>query len=295
MGCRGVADGVYPLATSTGNVVAITGAPGCGKTSLLDMIAAGKEIVAPYGTAPAPSDVLRPGLDACKIVIEWGLNDDELAYAGLEGPSKTEAIVRRSGLPDADGDPGLVAVLERYSHYAGYGKIDYFPDDRAISQHAVLVSDLVVDQQLHRLTRGAAKYAALSRFTRQALTGQDEGRLGETLKELFHRLCPRKKLVGVGGLGTPVFHTESGGEMPVDKLAASEKMAFLFAATFVMVGLHESVVLIDTPELRLGPGEAARYVRELAAFAPTSQLVVATMDPAVLELAGSHTVRLEAA
>ncbi|NUP05731.1 MAG: hypothetical protein HOW73_06685 [Polyangiaceae bacterium] len=297
-GCRAIADRKYDLPpfAEGKNLVAVVGPPASGKTSLLDVIAAGKEVVAPYGTQPAPSDLVRQGFAECKIIIDWGLTEDEEDFAAIDGPPRTEAIVRRQGLPDTDGDPGLVALLERYSHYPGYGKIDYFPDDRGIPQHAVVGPDLVVDQQMRRLSRGPGKYAALSRFTRTALTGADEGRTGETLKELFHKLCPWKKLVGIGGLGSPVFHSSSGVETPLDRLSASEAMAFLFAATFVMVGLHDSVVLIDTPELRFGPGDGARVLRELMGFAPTTQFIVATADPAVIDLVGpSGTVSLGAA
>lgn len=296
-GCRGVADRRYDLASSaegSNSLMALTGPSGAGKTSLLDAIAAGKELVAPYGTSPASSDLIREDLDECKISMDWSLTEDERSFAALEGPASSEVIVRRRALVDVDADAGLIAVLERYSHYAGYGKMDYFPDDRAVPTHAVLLSDLVMDQRMQRLARGPGKYAGIARMTREVLLDEDAGRLGTTLKELFSHLCPTRRLVGVGPQGAPVFESTVGSKQTLEKLPASEKMAFLFAAGFVLLGLHDSVVLIDTPELRMGPGDAARILSELMSFAPTTQLVVATRDPSVLELAGAaNTLKLE--
>lgn len=294
-GCRGVADHRYCLASPSAShpLVAITGAEASGKTSLLDAIAAGKEHVAPYGVPPSPADIVREGLDECKIVIEWALTADEHSFAANDSCT-TEAIVRRLGLPDTDADIGLTALLERYSHEPTIGKVDYFPDDRRLASHGLGAFDLVLDQKRRRLTRGADKYAAIGRFAREALQGSPKP--AEALRTLFARLCPRTRLVGVNALGVPVFHGRRGSETPVEHLSFSERMAFLFAATFVMVGLHESVVLIDTPELGLGPGEAARFLRVLMDFAPTTQFIVATRDPGVLELAGPEaTLALEAA
>jgi hypothetical protein len=54
-------------------------------------------------------------------------------------------------------------------------------------------------------------------------------------------------------------------------------------------------VLIDRPELHLGAGEGARFVSVLRAFAPEAQLIVATSDADVLELAGPEaTITVEA-
>lgn len=296
-GCRGVKDRRYDLASageSRNMLLAITGDSGSGKTSLLDLIAAGKELVAPYGTAPASSDLVREGLDECKITLDWWLTEDEQSHAALDSRATSEVIVRRRGLPDVDADAGLVAVLERYSHYAGIGKMDYFPDDRGVPAHAVLLADPVLDQRMQRLARGPMKYGGIARMTREALTHEDAGRLGATLSELFSRLCPTRRLKGVSPQGALLFETKSGSQQTLDKLSASEKMTFLFAAGFVLLGLHDSVVLIDTPELRLGPNEAARVLSELMGFAPTTQLIVATRDPAVLDLAGAgNTIKLE--
>jgi len=296
-GCRGVADRRYMLSSAGAPhpIVAVTGAEGSGKTSLLDAIAFGKEVVAPYGSPPAAAEIVRPGLDECKIVIEWWLDPDEAAYAANDGAT-TEAIVRRHGLPDTDADVGLASVLERYGHDPAIGKIDYFPDDRRIPAHGHGAFDLELDQKMRRLTRGPDKYAALSRFARDALRGEAGPERGAALQELFHQLSPRARLAGLSALGAPVFHGPGGSETPLERLSTSARMAFLFAATFVMVGLHESVVLIDTPELGLGPDDAARLLRVLRAFAPSTQLVVATRDRGVLELAGPQaTVHLEAA
>ncbi|MBL9026492.1 MAG: ATP-binding protein [Myxococcales bacterium] len=284
-GLRSVPDRTFSLTGDAAvpfDVVVVTGPPSSGKTTFLDAIAAHKEVVSPYGAPPPARDLIRPGGTTAKISVEWWLDPAELDTAGLKGPSTSETVFKRQGLHGSDADPGLLAVLERYSHYTGIGKIDYFPDDRGLPLHGALVSDVVLDQRFQRLTRGPGKYASLVRFVRNMLLGTDDQSRLEPLKQLFHALCPWRTLASVNGVGMPVFHATNGLETPLDKLSGAEQQAFLFAATVVMVGLFDSVVLIDTLELRLAPGEAARVLAALKAYAPTNQWIVATTDPEIV-------------
>lgn len=267
------------------DLVVVTGPSGSGKTSLLEAIALGKELVAPYGAPPAARQMCRNESGPARIAIEWWLDEDERDLAGVDEPlQRTEGILHPTGKRDVDADPGVIDVLERYAHRPGIGKVDYFPDDRAVPLHGSIVADLVTDQRFSRLTRGPGKYASLVRYVRATMNDPEEKRAADSLRELFAKLCPRKRLVGVNGLGVPVFHTSAGRETSLDKLSGSETMAFVFAGTVVMLALHNSVVLIDDIELRLGAGDAARFIGELRAFAPTNQWIVTSSDPEVIAM-----------
>lgn len=286
-GVRGLVDADFTFASSAGgpaSIVAITGPAGSGKTALLEAIIAGKEAIAAYGATRSANDVLATGATSAKIAIEWWLDEDERTYVGFDDEvSTSESFYRTGKLPTYEADPGLGALLDRYDHRPVNGKLDYFPADRALPTHGVLVGDAVLDQRLQRLTRGAGKYGGLTRMVRTILV--EGGDRAEGLRDLFTRLCPHRTLVGLSALGTPEFQNRSGVVSAVDKLSSSESQAFLFAATVNAIGLHNSVALVDVPELFLAPNEAARRLDELRAFAPSTQWIVATNDAAVIGIA----------
>ena len=62
-------------------------------------------------------------------------------------------------------------------------------------------------------------------------------------------------------------------------------------ATLVFVGLDNSIVLYDTPELHIDGQEAARRLTLLREAFPATQFIVATTSAAVIA-ASQKTVRL---
>ncbi len=287
-GVGGVPDGWVDLTRGQpepARLVAIAGPPGAGKTRWLEVVVAAKEATAPYGSTPASDAWIARGRGAAKVSVEWWLDPAEAAFAGVESSLQTaETIFAREKLPRTHVDPGLGAVLGRYDHDPEIAKVDYFPADRAIPASSPHLGSLVAQQRLLRLSSQSGKYGALVRWAGElARTAEDGWR---RLTELFERLARGRRLLAVeDGSGGVAFDTGRGDVVDVHRLGSADKMAFLFAATALMVGLRRSVVLVDTPELHLPADQTPRLLGELLAACPASQWIVATHDPKVMELA----------
>ncbi len=267
-------------------VVAITGREGSGKTSVLEAIALHKEHVAPYGPIPTASDLLGPSRGHLEIESEWLLEPSEQHVTG----SLTDRLIARSrfseGRGEAHADPALVHILARYQHDPGVGKVDLVPVAR-LGGRGVAPGDPLTWQRQHRLSRTADKYAGLPRlFADAPLARRQE------VAALTESICPGLHLQADAPEG-PRFATRYG-DRSLPELSTSQRLAFELAATFVLVGLHHAVVLFDTPELGLPPGGAVRTVEALRRYAPSTQLVLATTDPALLALPEVRTLHLEA-
>ena len=131
-GVRGLPDRTFDLTDpSSGrplDMVFVTGAPGSGKTSFLDAIAAAKEDVAPYGPRLSPAPYVRRGSVAAKIRVDWWLTDDERARLAADKPEiSSESILSPSIPPSAAHDARLVALLGAYDHSPATPKIRVLP------------------------------------------------------------------------------------------------------------------------------------------------------------------------
>ncbi len=290
---RAAPDGRYDFgASEPATLVAVHGPAGCGKTLFIETLIASKEIAAPYGSPGQTARLLKQGVGSGKITVEWWLDEDERQFSGISDPvSPCEVSIRRTGLPDHDTDLGLSAVLSRYDHAPSIGKVDYFPATRRFEPDAFFGGDLVGEQKFVRLGSDARKYRGLLRFVRQLVMGGQTGKQ-ETLGRLFTELSPGVRYAGLSGVGALEFALADGEHVPLAALSASAHQAFVFAATMVMLETRHSVVFVDTPELHLGPGEAARWLRVLSSHAPTNQWIVATQDPQVVELCQGATIQL---
>jgi hypothetical protein len=298
-GVAGLADGALDLARDGGipaDLVVVTGGPGSGKTRLLETIIAGKERVAAYGPRPRLDDLLGKDGTGAKISIEWWMSEEERAFVGVTTPVlPTEAIYERSNTADLAPDPAIGVLLERYDHEMHHGKVDYIPADRALPSYATAVGDPVYDQRRQRLSRGPDKYAGLMKLAEDMIVRRaDAGRTGN-LEALFTELCPHLQIAGASSAAGLEIVREGSSPLPLSRLSMSEKQAFAIAASMALVGVHNSVVLYDTPELYLSGAEARRQLDVLRAFAPTNQWIVATCAEEIVAMAAQRNqVRLGA-
>ncbi|MBL9020919.1 MAG: ATP-binding protein [Myxococcales bacterium] len=286
-GVIGLSDGWIDLTRTKAEparLVAIAGPPSSGKTRLLETLVAAKEAAAPYGPTPSSNDWIASGKAGAKVTVEWWLDADEIAYAGTESAFQTaETSFAKDKLPRTSADPGLTAILARYDHAPETAKVDYFPADRAIPRLAPKLGNVVAHQRLVRLAAGPHKYGALVKWaTELARTAALEW---QRLTELFERLTRGRRVVAPSQGPGLAFETSRGELVDVHQLGNADRMAFLFAAGVLMVGLERSVVLVDTPELHLPPEQSSRMLAELLAACPSSQWIVATHDPRTIEMA----------
>ena len=291
-GVRGLPDRAFdlgdPQTKRPADLVIVTGSTGAGKTSFLEAIAAGKEQVAPYGFAPAPSDVVRPGEVSAKIRIDWRFDEHERARAGLPAEVATEAMFRSAFGGAIENDAGVIAVLGTYDPSPTVGKLEYFHAARRSTEggsSAFMTSRGDVEPRL-RLTRDDAKYA-LGEYLSDLYfgffdgpdTAQDETGILR-FSRMFSAVCETKTFAGVDrtkrGVVARFRDSASGHYVTSAQFSDGEKQHLLFVTTFLRCGLEDSVILIDVPELFLGEAGTIALLDALQTFGRGNQIIVAT-------------------
>jgi len=291
LGVAGLQDGSADLCDGgrPADLIAITGAPGTGKSRLLLGIVHAKERLAPYGAGPSDAAITGGGDKAAKVMLRWSLSEAEQAEVGLrQALCDSEALFPAiKGLPVAN-DPALLELLQRYDHEPSTGKLDYVPPGRALPSSATAAGDFVSELRRKRLSSGSEKYAVIKRLVIEAMRRRDPQ--VQRLRSLFGKLCPGRHLGGVTR-DSDIELLSRSGSGALGSCSSSEWEAFAVAATLVFVGLDNSIVLYDTPELHIDGQEAARRLTLLREAFPATQFIVATTSAAVIA-ASQKTVRL---
>jgi energy-coupling factor transporter ATP-binding protein EcfA2 len=295
-GVRGVADRLYDFthrrSTAAASIVLLTGPSGSGKTSLLDAIAAAKEDVAPWGARHSWSRVVRSGATAAKIRVEWEIDDEERRRLGFDASVVTSESIFSPTTPPGQGhDPRLEALLERYDHDPKHGKMEYFFAERTLATEAIGLSILDPSiQKRVRLDRDLRKYGALHKYLHELHLGlherQDEPAGRERFAATFAKLCPSRRVLGLVRTTDRmelVFDGGGDGAIPIARLPHAEQQAVLFAATFELLGLNRSVVLVDGPELHQTVAATPTFARAVAGLGADNQFVFATGAPSLSE------------
>lgn len=280
----------------------VTGPPGSGKTRLLQAICLGKEKVAPYGNPGPGHGWVRGEGRAAKIAIHWLLDEAERrATGGGAVPIATEVVIGPpSSLPPAI-DDALLHVLERYDHHPDASKLEYFPPRRRLplSTYAYVGKPpSLASKKRSRLAASDDKYDAIRQFLLELALGLHEHSTegeegGERFGSAFSALCASKQFEGIthGANGQRIVFSDAvGSRYDLDHLSDSEKQAVIFAATFTELNLHDSVVLIDSPELHLADAEVPAFVRALCTLGRNNQIIVATASPALIASVPSRRV-----
>ena len=264
--------------------VAIGGPEGSGKTSVLEAIALHKEHIAPYGASATWRSFLgREEMRRFEIESEWLLEQDEQQETGSEQERLVGRSVFEGQAEQIHADPALVHVLARYHHRPGIAKVELVGEARLSRQRRPIPGDPHVWQHRYRLSLGTEKLGGLPKLLAAATPGQRT-----EVAQLTEALCPRLRLQDDGA----TFETPHG-KRQLSTLSLSQRLCFELAASFVLVGLKRSVVLIDGPEQGLPTGAALRVIGALRDYAPQAQLIAATNDPGLLTIPGGKTLYLE--
>lgn len=304
---RGVPNGTYSFAAQGTqaplDVVLVTGGPSSGKTSMLEAIAAAKESAGSYGGRAFEKNLLRSGGSNGRIEARWAVSEHERRQANITA-AQPISVLRIEERPRFDVDPGLRRLFSTYTLSSREGKFEYFPDNRRLSTMARPPSSSSSDASFGRLrlTRDPDKYGWL-RGELFALALAGAARLAQTLetqgvalrtdmpdvlapyRDAIASLLPDLRLASVEpqDKGALVWFSRRGGaRVELDDLSASEQQGVLFGSAFVRLGLHRSVLLIDTPELFVHPRRQAAFFAGLTQLGEDNQIIAATSSPELL-------------
>ncbi len=283
---RGLRDGAWSFAPERGgpgHVTVVTGPTGVGLTTFLDAITFTAAKLAVGGIVPSAADVLRAGASTAMIRTSFWLDAEERSFGGLvEETANAEVVFQQGGLGRADADPALLGVMSRYDHSARTGKIVAIPARRFGEGASLALGDFEVDQRFSRLSTEPGKFAGIPHALAKHASGYGERARFAAVQALFRELCPTAQLVWVEATGELEFALASGPHVPLKRLSFSERNAFVLAALPALLSVQRSVILLDTPELGLAPGEAARWLGVLRNHTSEAQWIVASRDPAVV-------------
>ncbi len=307
----GVPNGLYKLSPS---VTLVTGGPASGKSSFLRAIVAAKESVGATLVPPDPKAVLRRGAVGGQLSARWSFSESEQRAAKLPEAFAETAWTLANGKGHLNADAAVQFQFARYSNDADVPKIEFVPCPRVLSRGlGTLLGPPISDgtEALRRPSEAPDKYAGifsvLSEVAMDAAAGitrnlDERGvllRAGlkdalDPYKGNVAKMCPHLRLVAVeprSGLRPLLwFQVRKGERVELLDLSQSEVQGVLLACLFVMIGLHGSLVLIDTPELSIHPKDQARFFKALCDLGSNNQVVAATSSPEILELAAPDQI-----
>ena len=262
-------------------ITVLTGPPCVGLTSVLEAIVLSAARLGGTGGLPDPTDHLRQDAAGAVLVTSWELDEEEQRRGGTRSAlQEAKLVIRRAGLGAIDADPALLAAHHSYDHKPTTSKVMYFPAARVSNAAYAPIRDFENEQKQAHLLTTADKFSSLPRaLMGLVLSGQNE--MFDRVKALFQELAPSCRLAGLSSAGQPEFSSRSGGVVALRRLSTTERNAFVFAASSVLMGLEQSLVLLDTPETGLAAGEAARWLTVLAGSLPRAQFIVASRDAAL--------------
>lgn len=310
---RGAPDGAYSFAPrgTPLDLVLVTGRPRCGKTSLLEAIIAAKEAVGRYGAPLVPRQLLRHGVDSGDIQATWLLSEAEASWAGLQ---QREWITRYSFARTAGAathERKLERIFSRYGHAASQAKFEYFPAGRQLPASWPPLPEAAseLDEARIRLIADPDKYAEIYRTLADValedglrtarLLGpaiaiaRHEGDALSPFRDAIAAVAPHLRLQGVGTYDGELlfqFARRDGSVVELRELSGAERQAVIFGVTFRRIGLNNSVVLIDLPELHIHPEEQSRFCSAVATLGTGNQIIATTSSADVLRATSSEQI-----
>lgn len=270
----GVQNGVYSFAKTQEEAhdrVLITGGPGTGKTRLLELIVAAREMLANSERVMDPLSFIRPENTTAKAILYWQLGAEEQATIGAASPAVSTEVIFTQDEED-EVDARMNFLLERYGHDDATPKFEYFSAQRRLDVGGGAVSLEEGEQQGLRTSPSPRKFSWVPLFLEML---PDDPERSARFAGILERLSPTCAY----DVESHVLSSRGRRLRSLTELSASEADAVMFGATAALVGLSGSIVLIDRPELH--GIEAQRAIAGLSALGSDNQLIMATSSPAL--------------
>lgn len=280
-GIPGLADGTFDFSKPSGaphDLVLVTGEEGTGKSRLLGLVAAARDVLAPSGEGINQDAWVRFGNIASKTILTFHLSEDELESIGGEQPAMSAEVIFRADddYTAADNtDPNLIYLLEQYAHDDAVGYLEFFGENRRLDIGGGEPSLAASTQQEFRTTTSPRKFAWLPLFL--ASLSQDAAQA-----ERFASTLARFGTTCHFDLGSHALESRGRLIRSLHELSMSETDAVMMSATATLVGLSNSIILVDRPELYRSD-DAAAVLEGLRGLGTNNQLILATNAQSILE------------
>lgn len=272
----GVTNGVYSFAKTQEEAhdrVLIKGGPGTGKTRLLELIVAAREMLANSERVMDPLSFIRPENRTSKAILYWQLTAEEQTTIGHASPSVSTEVIFTQDEED-EVDARMNFLLERYSHDDSTPKFEYFSAGRRLDVGGGAVSLEEGEQAGLRTSPSPRKFSWVPLFLEMLPDAPDRAARFAAILDRFSSTCAYD-------VESHVLSSRGRRLRSVTELSASEADAVMFAATAALVGMSGSIVLVDRPELH--GLEPQRALAGLSSLGSDNQLIMATSSPAVAE------------
>jgi hypothetical protein len=270
----GVANGVYSFANRSGQAhdrVLIRGGPGTGKTRLLQLILAAREVLSSGIRDHQQNSFIRPENKTAKVILSWQLTAEEQAMIASPTPIVTTEVIFSNEEDEDPVDERMCFLLERYGHDDATPKFEYFSARRRLDVGGGEIGLGEEEQFGMRADPSPRKFAWVPVFLDHL---PDEPAKAARFAESLARFSPSCAY----DLGRHVLTSRGRAIKSLAELSASEADAVMFSATAALVGLSGSIVLVDGPELHGIHAERAKA--GLAGLGADNQLIMATSSPA---------------
>ncbi len=293
---RGAPDGAYDF-TRDGRaqqVVALTGAPRGGRSSVLGAVVAAREAVAPTRGLPPVASLLRRGARGGRIEVTWELEPSEAEVARTSDTLAATRVLLSGDRATVDAPAGLRRLFGRFDLGDDVAKVELIPEDLSTEAARTLPGEAALRAQ--RTSARPDKYAwapaALARTmlaeavaVRERLReegvvveGAGTGAL-ERYRTALLGVVPTLRLGSLCDTGDgpePTFASAAWAEGRTwDALSGSERRAAALAVAAVHLGLSRSLLLWDSPDRAFGPRTYAEVVEGLRSVLVDAQLVIA--------------------